>query len=170
MPMRWAPVPMLVAAALFGGCIEEDRTVDVQSAPPPPATESLPESPRPTGTVFVRAHWAWDGSHYVWVPARTLRRPNPQAVWVEAHWQSSPRGWYWEAGHWAGGSEPRRSPPAAAQDEPPPGPMETPPQGVPPAPTYLPPPPPVNPPPPPPASALPPQRTLLRQQPRPGDA
>jgi hypothetical protein len=172
---------VLALAPLVGGCVDEDRVVYVRSVPPPEAAEVVAVSPSPN-TFYARGHWEWDGSHYVWRPSRYIHRPHARAVWVEGHWQSSPRGWFWEPGHWAEVGKvkgPRvysvpatpAAPPTVVEEQAPPAQVEeefaTPPGGaatapkaaVPAAPTYLPPPPPANPPPPPGAQAVPvPQR------------
>jgi WXXGXW repeat (2 copies) len=126
MIVRWVPVvTALAASAALGGCVEEERVGYVESAPasPPQAAEVVGGSPGP-GNVFVRGHWGWDGSRYVWVQGRYLHR------------------------HWAGSQQAKEPKETAEPAEP----RVTPPADVPPAPTYLPPPPPANPPPPPPGT------------------
>jgi len=151
---KWVPVALLAASTVLDGCVEEERVVYVRPAPlSPGAAEVVATAPGPD-TVYVRGHWEWDGSRYVWAVSRLVRRPLPHAVWVEAHWQNSPQGWYWQAGHWAGGHKektPVAAAPAIIEESPPAAPANpaAPAASVPPAPTYLPPPPPANPPPPP---------------------
>jgi hypothetical protein len=141
--------------------------VYVRSAPPPTATEVVAVAPG-TEHVYVRGHWEWDGARYAWVHSHYVKRPYPHATWVEAHWQDSPHGWYWQPGHWAE-RHPGKAPalaaiaPSGVQGSPSAPPQVEPqgdaaaqlPAGVPPAPTYVPPPPPANPPPPPAAAPVP---------------
>jgi len=144
---------------MLSGCYaEDDEMMVVRSAPPPEAAEVVAVSPGPDH-VFIRGHWEWNGSRYVWKHGRYLRRPSDRAVWVEGHWQSSELGWFWQAGHWAEVQGHRvRAPrvittPAPEIVEEGQGGMELatphPTKPVPPAPTYMPPPPPASPPPPP---------------------
>jgi WXXGXW repeat (2 copies) len=158
----------LAVSAVLSGCVDEERVVYVRSVPAPEAAEVVAVAPGP-GYYYARGHWEWNGSHYVWKQSRYIRRPHAHAVWVEGHWQSSPQGWYWQAGHWAEAGRmhgphvytvpaapaPAAPPAVIEEDGPPAGQVEedfaTPPQGqaapkhaVPPAPTYLPPPPPAS--------------------------
>jgi hypothetical protein len=168
---RLALPVVLAASVMLGGCIDEDRVVYVRSAPPPEAAEVVAVSPGPDH-LYIRGHWEWDGTHYVWKHSRYLRRPNDRAVWVEGHWQSSEMGWFWQPGHWTDVAGRKvRAPrvvvapaaPQAEEEEGSPGaqvevPFATPQPSqaprsrgasqVPPAPTYMPPPPPAAPPPP----------------------
>jgi hypothetical protein len=177
------PVAVLAASTILCGCVVEERVAYVHFPPPPEAAEVVAVAPTPD-RVYIRGHWEWEGSRYVWVGSRYIRRPNPHAAWVEAHWQSSPRGWYWQNGHWAeshkakvsGTSTPfttapsvtvQGSSPEVQVEVEPAQPQTAAPAGLPPAPTYMPPPPPANPPAPPsqnppPSGAAPvPQRYLV---------
>jgi len=168
---RLALPVFLGACTVLAGCVGEDRVAYVQAAPPPEAAEIVAVSPGPE-YLSVRGHWEWDGSHYVWKHSRYLRRPHARAVWVEAHWQNTDRGWYWQEGHWAEVNARKvKVPRSYAVPVPPGAPPEVPegieeegapaaqagpPAGVPAAPAYVPPPPPANRPPPP--GAVVPQR------------
>jgi hypothetical protein len=152
---KWVPVAVLAASTVLSGCVEEERVAYVRPAPSPEAVEVVAVAPGPDN-VYVRGHWEWDGSRYVWVISRSIRRPSPHAVWIPAHWQNSPHGWYWQAGRWAGGRKEKPSvvatpAPVIIEESSPAAPANpaAPAASVPPAPTYLPPPPPANPPPPP---------------------
>jgi hypothetical protein len=158
---RVLPFAIVAASTIFSGCVDEDRVVYVKSVPPPDAAEVVTVAPGPD-YVYVRGHSEWNGSHYVWAAGRYLRQPYPRAVWVEAHWQSSPRGCYWQPGHWGAPKEKRpasttAAPPTIIDESPTPAQANpaAPPVSVPPAPTYLPPPPPTNRPPPPGAASAP---------------
>jgi len=171
---RWlAPVALVASSALLGGCIEEP-VVYAREVPEQDAAEIVEVSPGP-GSVYVGGHWEWNGARYAWVRAHYLRRPQPNLFWVEAHWQNTPQGWYWQQGHWADlkAAHPHPLRPRHVQATPPAqpsAPVEVP-EGeaqsdpnVPPAPTYAPPPPPANIPPPP-GGAMVPQHYM--QQPTP---
>jgi hypothetical protein len=164
---------VLALTTLLSGCVAEERVVYVQSGPPPEsAAEVVAVAPGPDH-VFIRGHWEWNGSRYAWVHSRYLHRPRALAVWVEGHWQSSPRGWYWQEGAWVdaqrvgkvkrariyGAPGVPAAPPVVVEEgtaevplgAAPPAQTEAPPAqaNVPPAPSYMPPPPPANRPPPP---------------------
>ncbi len=159
---RLAPLAVIAASSLLGGCIAEERVTYVRAVPDQEAAEIVEISPGP-GSVYVSGHWEWNGARYVWSHAHYLRRPATNLVWVEGHWQNTPQGWFWQAGHWAQphvvrpprNYRPQRQP--AGPPQPPPeaeapqgeqGEMQSDPN-FPPAPTYAPPPPPANIPPPP---------------------
>jgi YXWGXW repeat-containing protein len=174
---RWlAPLTLVAASTLLGGCIEE-RVAYVRAVPQQEAAEIVEVSPG-AGSVYVSGHWEWNGASYQWVRAHYIRRPQPNVAWVEGHWKDSPKGWYWETGHWAQphavhppkAYRPRPQPAPAPQappesNEAPEGEMQTDPN-VPPAPTYAPPPPPAVIPPPPGGGVVQPQHYI--QQPTPG--
>jgi hypothetical protein len=158
--IRRLALPVVLAlSAVLSGCVEEDRVAYVQSVPPPEAAEVVAVAPTPDH-VFIRGHWEWNGTRYVFKRGRYIRRPHDYAVWVEGHWQNTDRGWYWQGGHW-GEAQARKvvvgaphvyatPPPATAEVEEDDGTAAaTPRAAVPPAPAYLPPPPP-------PSRALPP--------------
>jgi hypothetical protein len=159
---RWfAPLTLVAASTLLGGCIAEDRVTYVRAVPEQDAAEIVEVSPG-AGSIYVSGHWEWTGASYKWVHAHYIRRPEPGLAWVEGHWKDSPKGWYWESGHWAHPHRPQlpkayrpRAQPAPVPQAPPESneapegsEMQTDPN-VPPAPTYAPPPPPAVIPPPP---------------------
>jgi len=163
-----------LSTVFAAGCIAEEHEAYVGEVPEQDATEVVDVASAP-GSAYAPAHWEWNGSRYVWARARFLVRPQPNAHWVEAHWQSSPRGWYWQEGHWIEARPARahrhlnHAPTPTVPPEPPEGagPQE---EGapaadpnVPPAPTYAPPPPPATMPPPPPGAM--PQHYLQQPQP-----
>jgi hypothetical protein len=92
---------------LVSGCVE--RTVYVQSppppgapvvteAPPPPQTEVVVAAPGP-GYFWVPGYWSWQG-RWIWVGGCWRVRPHPHAVWVSGHWAHHAHGYYWVEGRW----------------------------------------------------------------------
>lgn len=73
-------------------------TVVVADAPPPPTAEVIGVAPGPD-YVWVGGNWVWDG-RWVWVPGHWGYPPRPHAVWVVAHWERGPHGWYHVDGYW----------------------------------------------------------------------
>src|SRR5579859_1629914 len=95
---KLAPLALVAASTLLGGCIEE-HVVYARAVPDQDVEEIVEVSPG-AGSVYISGHWEWNGARYVWVRAHYIKRPASGMVYVEAHWQNTPKGWYWQQGHW----------------------------------------------------------------------
>lgn len=91
------PLLALAVVPLLTGCAE--RTVYVQSPPPPAPAEPVVVSPGPA-YVWVPGYWGWDGARYVWVGGHWAYPPHPRAVWVGPHWGYRSGVRVWIGGYW----------------------------------------------------------------------
>lgn len=74
------------------------QTVYVQSAPPPPRTETIVVAPGP-GYVWVGGEWVWNNG-WVWVGGHWGYPPRSHTVWVSSVWVHGSRGWHRTPGYW----------------------------------------------------------------------
>lgn len=71
----------------------------IRIGPPPPIVERRPPPPE-RGFVWIDGYHRWDDGHYVWVPGRWDRPPQPHARWVAHHWVHRHGEWVLVEGHW----------------------------------------------------------------------
>ncbi len=107
MSHRKAVALLLLAGAfsslgLVTGCAEAPPArgvVYVDVAPPVEQIEVVGVAPSGEH-VWIRGHYSWSGSAYVWLPGRWEVRPRVRARWVPGGWRRYHRRWYWVEGHW----------------------------------------------------------------------
>jgi hypothetical protein len=73
----------------------------VEAPPPPPAPPvEAPPPPAPANEVWVSAHYRWVGGRYELERGHFVRRPRPNARFIQGHWEPHARGKIWIEGHW----------------------------------------------------------------------
>lgn len=75
--------------------------VIVQTEPPAPRVESMPEAR--DGYVWAPGYWSWDGSNYVWVGGRYVPALAGYA-YVAPHWEAVNGGWVLRSEQWVPGN------------------------------------------------------------------
>ncbi len=100
-PLVWLPPPAYTTNQPTVPTTSKQWTSStiVESAPPPPPLERRPGSPG-ADYVWDPGHWVWYEAAWRWQPGRWLRRPNPEAQWMNGYWQPHARGFIWVDGEW----------------------------------------------------------------------
>ena len=68
------------------------------SAQPETVVETRPAAPGPN-YVWVDGDYVWVGGRYVYHPGYWVA-PRASRIWVPGAWVKTPRGFYWQRGHW----------------------------------------------------------------------
>lgn len=90
---------VLCGALLLGSVAGVAQTV-IRVAPPPPARVGVVGVAPGPGYVWIGGYQSWNGSRYVWVAGRWVRRPRPNAVWVAPRYVHRGGGWVYYKGYW----------------------------------------------------------------------
>ncbi len=87
--------------ALLGGCRSDMRAAMSPPPVPPPQQELIPKPPvTSTPLVLQPGHWDWNGTGYVWEPARYVPRAGHGSLFMPGYWAQSASGWQWQPPHW----------------------------------------------------------------------
>jgi WXXGXW repeat (2 copies) len=95
--MKKTILAVIFAASLGSVATLASAAIIVQSAPPPPRVEVVPEH-RP-GHVWNEGHWGWKNRHHQWVKGTWIRERSGyhynQPAWVERNgrWQFTNGNW-----------------------------------------------------------------------------
>jgi hypothetical protein len=76
-----------------------NQTLVVQSTPPPPQVEVIPEAPG-VEYAWTPGYWSWSGHGWIWIGGGWAHRPHPGVVWVGGHWAHHGHESIWIGGGW----------------------------------------------------------------------
>lgn len=70
------------------------------SAPPVAPYEEVQQPSQPTGEIWRKGYWDYDGKEFIWVPGHFISRPDPTAAWTPDRWEQRTFGWAFIPGYW----------------------------------------------------------------------
>lgn len=88
------PTPSKAAKVIY-----DDQIVEVPTPLPPDREEVIPPPPGEK-LVWVKGHWKWEGTEWVWKPGHYIEKPHPEAAWVPGHYVQKSYGLVYVPGHW----------------------------------------------------------------------